>query len=214
VTHRIPASFPGISTEYWSLPRWDRHLALLDRVFALVHGPGPLIVRVGGDSADRTFWSPVHELPEWAFELTPAWLREVGTLVLHTGARLILDLNLVTATPAIAARWAQAAEAALPKHSITGFEIGNEPDIYSRSLWQAAIAGGGAGPVLPRQITARSYAGDFAAYSDALSRAAPGVPLLGPALAEPRLNVGWVSRLLAGPHRGLRAIARTPPRRS
>ena len=205
-TRRIPASFLGISTEYWSLPLWERRLALLDRVFSLVRGPGPLIVRIGGDSADRTFWSPVRELPEWAFELTPAWLREVGTLVRHTGARLILDLNLVTATPVIAARWAQAAEASLPRRSILGFEIGNEPDIYSRSLWQASIAGGGTGPVLPEQITARSYAGAFDAYSKALSRAAPGVALLGPALAEPRLNLDWVSRLLASPHPGLRAI--------
>jgi hypothetical protein len=203
---RIPVSFLGISTEYWSLPLWERHLSLLDRVFSLVHGPGPLIVRIGGDSADRTFWSPVHELPEWAFELTPAWLREVGTLVRRSGARLILDLNLVTATPVIAARWAEAAEASLPRHSILGFEIGNEPDIYSRSLWQASIADGGAGPVLPEQITAHSYARAFDAYSKALSRAAPAVPLLGPALAEPRLNVDWVSRLLAGPHPGLRAI--------
>ncbi|HWC86387.1 MAG TPA: hypothetical protein VG388_07605 [Solirubrobacteraceae bacterium] len=203
---RIPASFLGLSTEYWSLPLWARHLSLLDRVLALVHGPGPLIVRIGGDSADRTFWSPVRELPEWAFELTPGWLREVRAVVRHTGARLILDLNLVTATPAIATRWAQVAEARLPKHSIIGFEIGNEPDLYSRSLWEATIPDGRGAPLLPEAITASSYAGTFAEYARTLSRAAPGARLLGPALAEPRLNLDWISRLLAGPHPGLSAI--------
>jgi hypothetical protein len=202
----IPPSFLGISTEYWALPLWARHVALLDRVLSLVRGPGPLALRIGGDSADRTFWSPIRELPEWAFELTPAWLREVRTIVRHTGARLILDLNLVTATPANAARWAQIAEAKLPRGSIIGFEIGNEPDLYSHALWQTAIAGERVSRVLPQQITPSSYTAAFAAYSQALATAAPGVPLLGPALAEPGINVAWISRLLAGPHPGLSAV--------
>jgi hypothetical protein len=202
---RIPSPFLGISTEYWALPFWARHLSLLDRVLSLVHGPGPLVLRIGGDSADRTFWSPVRELPDWAFELTPAWLREVQSIVRHTGARLILDLNLVTATPAIAVRWAQIAEARLPAHSIIGFEIGNEPDLYSRPLWRAAIAGRAA-RLLPAQITASSYATVFSAYSSALSRAVPGVPLLGPALAEPRIRLNYVTQLLSAPHPGLSAV--------
>jgi hypothetical protein len=203
----VPPSFLGISTEYWALPLWARHVALLDRVLSLVRGPGPLVLRIGGDSADRTFWAPVRELPEWAFELTPAWLREVRTIIDTTGARVILDLNLVTATPAIAVRWARIAEAKLPRGSIIGFEIGNEPDIYSRALWQTAIAGQGISPVLPPQITPGSYIGAFAAYSHALATAAPGVPLLGPALAEPGVDEGWIARLLAAPHPGLSAVS-------
>jgi hypothetical protein len=202
----VPSSFVGISTEYWALPLWARHLSLLDRVLGLVHGPGPLVLRIGGDSADRTFWAPVHELPEWAFELTPAWLREVRTIVRQTRARLILDLNLVTSTPTIAARWARVAEAMLPQHSIVGFEIGNEPDLYSQTLWQTAIAGGRAARLLPEQITGSSYALAFAAYSQALSHAAPGVALWGPALAESGVNLNWVAQLLAAPHPGLSAV--------
>jgi hypothetical protein len=202
----IPSSFLGISTEYWALPLWVHHLSLLDRVLSLVRGPGPLVLRIGGDSADRTFWSSVHEMPEWAFEVTPAWLREVRTIIRHTGARLILDLNLATATPMIAARWARVAEATLPKQSIIGFEIGNEPDLYGSSLWQEVMIDGREIRLLPAQITKSSYAQAFAAYSRALSSVAPGVPLLGPALSEPRVNLDWVSQLLASPHPGLRAI--------
>src|SRR5947209_1806964 len=196
----IPSSFLGISTEYWAMPRWIRHLALLERVLALLDGQGPLVLRIGGDSADRAVWAPAREPPEWAFELTPAWLRELRAIARRTGARLILDLNLVTATPAVAGRWAKVAEAALPRHSITGFEIGNEPDLYSQTLWRTVVEGGPASRILPRQITASGYAIAFEAYSHVLARAVPGVPLLGPALAEPRINLKWISRLLRGPH--------------
>ena len=58
----------------------------------------------------------------------------------HTGAHVILDLNLITDRPAIAMDWARAAEAELPRGSIVGFEIGNEPDIYSRWFWLTRMA--------------------------------------------------------------------------
>ena len=54
-----------------------------------------------------------------------------------SASRLILDLILVTDSPPVAAQWARAAEAGLPARSIAGFEIGNEPDIYSRWYWLA-----------------------------------------------------------------------------
>src|SRR6202043_2676304 len=116
-------------TEYWALPTFDRQLTLFERVLALLHARvnGPLLLRVGGDSADHSFWSPhSRRLPDWAFAVTPDWLARTSALVHETGARLILDLNLVTATPAIAVEWARAAVAELPRGSIAGFEIGNE----------------------------------------------------------------------------------------
>jgi hypothetical protein len=112
---------------------------------------------------------------------------------------------LVTATPRVAARWAATAEAKLPRRSIVAFEIGNEPDIYSRSSWQRAVIGGGSKP-LPRTVTARSYAYAFASYARALMRAAPGVPLLAPALANPQKHAPWVTELLNKPHPGLGGV--------
>ena len=199
----IPESYLGVSTEYWTLPLWGKHLGLLERVLSLVHGPGPLVLRIGGDSADRTFWSPARHMPGWAYELTPKWMREVGTLVRTTGARLILDLNQVTATPAIAARWAAAAESQLPAGSIMGFEIGNEPDLYSPGLWLAGLADKRVLPPLPAAISAANYELAFRQYAAALAKAAPGAPLFGPALGEPEQNLSWLTTLLAHPHPGL-----------
>lgn len=204
----IPRSFLGVSTEYWTLPIWERHLSLLARVLELlrVRGEDPLVLRVGGDSSDRSLWEPSgREVPEWAFELTPSWLSQTRALVRLTGVRLILDLNLVSATPAIAAQWARAASLALPRRSIIGFEIGNEPDIYSRADWLAALTRVARG-ILPSDISATGYDRDFRSYARVLSQVAPGVPLLAPALANPLLSVDWIATLLDGPHPGLGAI--------
>lgn len=201
----IPASFLGISTEYWSVPMWSRRLPLLHRVLSLVGGDGPVQLRIGGDSADRSFWSPARRRG-WMFAITPSWLRSVARVVRYGGVRLILDLNLVTATPAQAFRWAQIALARLPRHSISGFEIGNEPDIYSLRTWRAATAGGMGSRSLPAQITPAQYAVTFRTEAGLLRRVTPAVGLLGPALAEPQVDSAWIRRLLATSRPGIGAV--------
>ncbi len=95
----------------------------------------------------------------------------------------------------------------LPPGSLIGFEIGNEPDIYTRTGWLSLVKGAGAADVtLPIAITAGHYAHQFEAYADALERVAPGVPLLGPALANPVSHGSWIRALLDTPHPGLRTI--------
>ncbi|MGZ4178949.1 MAG: hypothetical protein ACXVUX_22290, partial [Solirubrobacteraceae bacterium] len=158
----VPASYLGLSTEYWALPLWSGQMPLLERALSLVRvrGDGPLILRVGGDSADHAFWDPNAgaggiRLPAWVVSLAPKWLGQTRALVRRLGVRLILDLNLITDTPAEAAQWARAAETGLPRHSIDAFEIGNEPDIYSRADWLAITAGRGLDGSLPgRQVGA------------------------------------------------------------
>jgi Glycosyl hydrolase family 79 C-terminal beta domain len=207
----VPQSYLGLSTEYWALPMFETHGPLLQRVMSLlqVPGEGPLVLRIGGDSADRTFWEPSStRMSSWAFRLTPRWLAQLSGLVRRTGARLIIDLNLVTGSPSAAARLAQAVQGGLPRGSIIGFEVGNEPDIYSRRDWLATIAGSRqSAKLLPTELTARTYDADFRAYAQALAQVAPGVPLLGPALANPAVNLRWISNLLAGPHAGLGTVS-------
>ncbi len=195
----VPRSFLGISTEYWTIPIWAQHIDLLSRVFSMITQEGPVILRIGGNSADQSVWSPSKEQPEWLFELTPAWLAQVRQIVLRLHVKLILDLNLLSATPAQAARWASTAERSLPAGSIIGFEMGNEPDIYNPALVPAGVK------AAPR-MTAQSYARAYAAFDRALDRSVPNIPLMGPALAEPQKNVSWISTLLRSPHHGLTAI--------
>lgn len=202
----VPRSFLGISTEYWTIPVWANHLSLLGQVLSTISPHGSMVLRIGGSSADQAFWAPTKEPPEWVFEIRRSWLSQVRRIVNRFGVRVILDLNLVTATPQIAVRWARAAEAALPSESIVGFEIGNESDIYRRASWRRLTDGGAGSRFLPQRMTAAGYASSYLTYAKALARVDRGVPLLGPALSEPAANLSWVSRLLVGAHPGLRAI--------
>jgi hypothetical protein len=130
--------------------------------------------------------------------------RVVRELRLH----VILDLNLVTSTPRLAGAWAKEAEAVIPRGSIVGFEIGNEPDLYTRTFWLATTRDDQfGGRILPDGITPISYAASFNAYAHVLARVAPHVPLVAPALADPRGGLDWISTLLHGPHRGLGLIS-------
>ncbi|HET6866825.1 MAG TPA: glycosyl hydrolase family 79 C-terminal domain-containing protein [Solirubrobacteraceae bacterium] len=199
-TAPVPSSFFGISTEYWSLPQFGRDTPAFERVLSLLHvaGDGPLILRIGGDSADHSFWSPRgRKMPDWAYALTPAYLARLRALVTRDRVKLIVDLNLLTDTPFTAAAWAHAAETSLPHGSIAGFEIGNEPDLYERRYWVDMTA---RSPLstrpMPLDLTPATYVGDFADYARVLGEGSPDIPLIGPAVGHPRLALPFVAALI------------------
>ena len=201
-TMPVPASYFGLSTEYWALPLFERDMPVFERVLSLVHVPGngPLVLRIGGDSADHSFWMPKkpRSMPSWAFAVTPTFLSELRSLAKRDHVKFIVDLNLVTDTPLTAATWARAAETSLPRGSIVGFEVGNEPDIYSHKYWLATIA---RSPLearpLPIELTPDSYVDDFQRDAEVLGEGAPDVPLIGPAVAHPRVSLNWIKTLIA-----------------
>ena len=202
----VPSSFLGLSTEYWTVPVWSQQLVWFGRILSQITPNGPMVLRIGGDSAAQSLWAPTKELPEWAFEVKPAWLSQVSRIVSAFGVRIILDLNLVTATPASAAKWAQTAESGLPSGSVIGFEIGNEPDIYSPAGFKRKAGARKIPRKIEPKMTARHYAAEYAQYDRALDRAVPSIPLMGPALYSPKAHVSYIAQLLAGPHHGLAAI--------
>jgi hypothetical protein len=200
----------GLSTEYWTLPVDERHLSLFGRIISLLHvpGEGPFLLRVGGDSSDRTLYDPeTLRLPRWVFALTHEYVARTALTVRRLHLRVILDLNLITATPQEASTWAVEAQRVMPSGSIIGYEIGNEPDLYSQSFWLSETRGDRfGGPVLPRAITPRTYARDFDKYAAVLAPIAPGIPLLAPALANPRHSLDFVHALLATRSPALRGL--------
>ena len=131
----IPRSFFGVSTEYFSLPLYERNQSVFQRVLSMLHvqGDGPMILRIGGDSADRSFWSPtLARGADWEFALTRGWVSRTGAVVRRLGLRVILDLNLVTGSPLRAVRWARVAEAGLPRGSIVGATLLADQSLHLR----------------------------------------------------------------------------------
>lgn len=206
-TTPIPRSFLGLSLEWWNLPFDDQHLGLFQRVIQLLHvpGDGPFTVRVGGDSSDHTLFDPqVLRLPSWAYGLTRAFVVEGARDTRELGVRVIIDLNLITGSPEAAGTLAAQAQRLMPRRSIIGYEIGNEPDLYTQSFWVATTQGDrGLAPTLPPAITPASYAAQYNQYARVIGPIARGVPLLAPALANPRHAFEFARTLLAGPHPGL-----------
>jgi hypothetical protein len=210
-TTPIPKAFLGLSLEWWNLPFDDQHLDLFQRVIQLLHVPGdaPFVVRVGGDSSDHTLFDPqVQRLPSWAYGLTRAFVVEGARDTRELGVRVIIDVNLITGTPQAAATLVAQAQRLMPPRSVIGYEIGNEPDLYSQSFWVATTQGGqGIAPTLPPAITPASYAAHYNAYARAMVPIARGIPLLAPALANPRHSLDFIRTLLASPHPGLGVLS-------
>jgi hypothetical protein len=206
----IPHSFLGIATPYWALPPDEHHLSLYKRVLAILHVPGDgrFVMRIGGDSANYAVWDPgAHRLDPWAFAVKPALVARLARIVRTLHLRIIIDLNTVTSTPRLGAAWARAVEARLPRGSILGFEVGNEPDLYRWKGWVAKLKGKGFDLArLPRRLTPADYAVDYQRFARAVRGAVPGAPLLAPALGDPVTGLKWVSTLLAASHPGLRIV--------
>jgi hypothetical protein len=209
-TTRIPRSFLGFSTEYWTLPVDERHTSIYERLLALVHvpGDGPFVLRIGGDSSDQAVWDPdARRLPAWAFAVTPALVKRTASIVRRLHLRVILDINTLSATPKSAAAFVRAAKALLPPASVIGYAIGNEPDLYTRAAWTSILRGSSFYiERLPPVETPRRLILDYDKFARAVSQATPGVPLMGVALAHPYTNLKWDAALVARANPKLQAI--------
>jgi hypothetical protein len=74
------------------MPLFERHISVLERLLSLVHAPGtgPLVLRIGGDSADQAVWDlHLRRTPREIVDLTPSWFHRTSRLVSTARARLI-----------------------------------------------------------------------------------------------------------------------------
>jgi hypothetical protein len=211
----IPAGFLGLSLEYSALEAYagDDPLrvnpALQQLIRNLAPGQAP-VLRIGGDSADWTWWAVagVVRPPGVTFTLTQRWLQVAHALSTPLGARLILGLNLAAGSPSLAAAEANALIGGLGASSVRALELGNEPELYGSFAWYHTASG--------RGVTARAsgydytaFANDFASFAGAL----PHVALAAPAFGD----FAWVNHLgqflAAQPQVGIATLHRYPLQR-
>jgi hypothetical protein len=201
-TTALPRSFFGFSIEVWDAMHDAQYLALFKRAVDLVRvpGDGPEVLRIGGNSTDQSYWH--SRLPTGSprsFELGPTWLHSVRAIVRALHTKVILGLNAVAREPAMAASEARALLHALPAHSVGGFEIGNEPDLYwyRFRLQFAADSHSIIGLAAEDRIfSVAGYVHAFSDYAAALRKVAPTTPLVGPAVSNPFRGLRWLSALV------------------
>lgn len=174
----IPAGFVGLSMETDGLTTAGGPPGPFDPVLAqlirnLSPGARP-VLRIGGESTDYSWW-PLARKPAPAgvhYALTPAWLGEVHDLAQATDARLILGINLQSASRRVAATEAGAIVGGIGSRWILGLEPGNEPELY-RTLSRSRT-------VQSTRQREAAFARLFAAVADRL----PGGALAGPSIGS------------------------------
>lgn len=206
----LPAGFLGLSLEYTALDAYTgANAASVDPVFVqllrnLASPAGqPLVLRVGGDSTDATWW-PVAGLTPPAgvrYALTPAWLASARALAGAVPAKLILGLNLAANRPRLSAAEASALLSGIGPDDIDAFELGNEPDVYGVFPWYTTSHGA---------VYARHAGYGLNSYISEVRRwdaGLPDLPLAGPAAAE----LPWLSGNSRSARRGAPTAHRHRP---
>jgi hypothetical protein len=126
---------------------------------------GPSVVRIGGNSVDRTLWqasAPALDASSYSSSIGTADVDDLGGFLQATGWTVIYGLNLKTSTAELASAEATYASGRLGS-SVEAFEIGNEPDLYGE--------------------TYAEWSAKWASFASAIESAVPHAPLAGPATA-------------------------------
>jgi len=147
--------------------------------YTMMRNLGPGLLRLGGNSQDKTCWSPkAAPHPAWCQgPITPDQLKLYATAAGAAGWQMTVGLNLLENSP----RWAlsevtQGVAKEIPADRILGLEIGNEPDLFART------------PARPKNYSPQDYVHDALGYIHAF-RANPTARKYG--LVAPAVCCGW-----------------------
>ncbi|GBF93298.1 hypothetical protein Rsub_06030 [Raphidocelis subcapitata] len=131
----VPQSFLGLSIDLNDI-EGVAHPDFIGLVQQLTsHSTGPMIFRMGANSADRL----VGPWPAAAY-------KALSELHAATGAKFIMGVNQHAEDPSVTKQQVEEAVRKLPAGSIVGFAPGNEPDMYT-----LGPKNGKAGSLMPKQ---------------------------------------------------------------
>jgi hypothetical protein len=164
----IGPDFVGFSYEKSALSR-SFFTGSNKRLISLFRRLGPGILRLGGNSVDRTSWSADNTDPAEHLIL-PSNVDALGEFLRATDWKVLYGLNFASNTNARLVDEASYATHSLGSR-IYAFEVGNEPDEYS-------VNG-----LRPSSFTYHDFISEWAAYAKALRKRLPAAVLTGPASA-------------------------------
>ncbi|MGA3226916.1 MAG: glycosyl hydrolase family 79 C-terminal domain-containing protein [Acidobacteriaceae bacterium] len=182
--HTISPDFMGLGYEISSIARPGLMSGANSVYVQLVRTLGARgVVRVGGNTADYAHYgaaAPAVSSP-YGTVVDDAALQELGGFLQATGWKLIWALDLGSGSEAEAVAEARAVTA-IAGERLLAFEIGNEPDLFSREKHR------------PSGYGYEQWLADYRRYKTALRAQLPGIPLAGPDVAG---KTDWVTRFAA-----------------
>jgi hypothetical protein len=175
----VGAGFTGLSYEKSSLaePLFNPSNANLIGLFKRL---GPGVLRIGGNSVDRTVWEP-NGAGQTSGQVAPSDVAALAGFVKAAGWQCLYGINLGGAasgatTPALAASEVAYAVQQLGP-SLLGVEIGNECDLF-----------GDTGSYFAGTWSLADFEALWGQYRSAILAASPGVSITGPASAGHEAN--------------------------
>jgi uncharacterized protein (TIGR03437 family) len=168
VTGVIGPAFAGLSYEKAQManPFFSPQNADAIALFKLI---GPSLLRIGGNSVDKTTWTP-NGRGRTSGQVAPSDIDALAGFLKTTGWQVLYGTNLATSTPALAAGEIAYAVQSLGS-SLYGIEIGNEVDLY-------------AGNYFPSTWGFSDYLALWQSFVTAIRQQSPNVPLTGPVAAS------------------------------
>jgi hypothetical protein len=179
----IPPDFKGLSYESSILASGDYFAPDNASVVGLIRSLGDNgIIRIGGNTSERTVWRPESKPGPDDFEITPASIDRLAATLSILGWRLIYGLNLARGTPQAAAdEAAYVAQAIGPQ--LLAFQIGNEPEGFGR--WNKARSPG---------YNVDAFLADWRRFHAAIRSRIPAARFAGP---DVMFDPEWVGRFAA-----------------
>jgi hypothetical protein len=228
VAGRSPArplanNYLGLALTYQGVTRWAgpaSHPAdpVLVQLIRNLTPHGHPVLRVGGVSADRSWW-PIKSYRKpigvW-YDLTPKWAATLRALAQAAQARLILGLNLEAYRATLVRVESHELVRRIGRRYIDSLQIGNEPNLYRTVPWYALLDGRPVPQYLDTgtPIYARPPSWGPAVYAAQIARLLPTLPRLpisGPDASGPDNSaapwIGAFARFLHPPGRAVTVTA-------
>jgi hypothetical protein len=193
----MPADFIGLSYEVQQFtdPNFfsAKNTALI-RAFKELSQHG--VLRLGGNTSEFGYWRPAPDSPEPAhpairaaegepnanyYPVTPEAVRNLAEFLKATGWTCLYGIGMGTNTPARAAEEAAFVADALGAN-LQYFQIGNEPDLFSRHLRD------------PQTWSAKAYLDEWLGMARAITERVPQAKF---GLPDETRNIEWLSEIAA-----------------
>ncbi len=179
--------FLGIATELSTVTSLSGTPTNLDTPFVTVLknlSPGaPFLLRMGGDSADWSWWAvPGMKKPAAIrYTVTPQWGADVKALLTALGGKSLIGVNLELDNKRVTAYEVKEFDTYVGAKLIDGFEVGNEPELYGAFNYYKLPNGTGVKGRSSSQYTIAAYGKDYTNIASDLASA----PIIGPASGSP-----------------------------